>query len=321
MFLELKVIEESSAASVVATEGQSVHVGRLKQHNHLCVADAMLAPVHFSISCEGDHGRLTDLSRSVQKHAVCQSTCFTSALRNAQCVAICRLNDRSRQLGVYLNGKKVDSAMVHDGDTLVAGSTAFTVTLSATAPAVAPSRVLEGALSEEHQERLLAFLADNRLPLFGLLDAARDPGVLQLLRTHSDVHYSLYDGADGEKLDDVAPYLVQLSSRSPVTETLVREHWGKSWGIFVWALTDFKELRRHLRRFLLVHDPRGKVLYFRFYDPRVLRVFLPTCTSQETGDFFGPMSGLLLEGPDPTKTWVCTNDRGSLRINELAFFT
>ena len=33
------------------------------------------------------------------------------------------------------------------------------------------------------------------------------------------------------------------------------------------------ELRRHLRRFLLVKDESGRQLYFRYYDPRVLRLY------------------------------------------------
>jgi hypothetical protein len=40
----------------------------------------------------------------------------------------------------------------------------------------------------------------------------------------------------------------------------------------------------------------GRELYFRFYDPRVLRVFLPTCTLQQTAEFFGPVSSYLVEG-------------------------
>jgi hypothetical protein len=34
---------------------------------------------------------------------------------------------------------------------------------------------------------------------------------------------------------------------------------------------------------------------FRFYDPRVLRRFLPLCTSDELRRFFGPIESFLIE--------------------------
>ena len=48
-------------------------------------------------------------------------------------------------------------------------------------------------------------------------------------------------------------------------------------------------MRHHLRHFLEVKLPDDTQVYFRFYDPRVLRVFLPTCTPDDTNQFFGPM--------------------------------
>ncbi len=36
-------------------------------------------------------------------------------------------------------------------------------------------------------------------------------------------------------------------------------------------------------------------LYFRFYDPRVLRVFLPVCTHEEAAQLLGPLSCFLME--------------------------
>jgi hypothetical protein len=38
-----------------------------------------------------------------------------------------------------------------------------------------------------------------------------------------------------------------------------------------------------------VHDPKGQSLVFRYYDPRVLRVYLPTCTREELRTVFGPI--------------------------------
>ena len=38
---------------------------------------------------------------------------------------------------------------------------------------------------------------------------------------------------------------------------------------------------------------------FRWYDPRVLRVYLPTCTVGELREVFGPARAFLVEDVDP----------------------
>jgi hypothetical protein len=50
---------------------------------------------------------------------------------------------------------------------------------------------------------------------------------------------------------------------------------------------------------LTVSGAEGRKLYFRFYDPRVLRVYLPTCTTDERSTFFGPVTCFLMEGEEP----------------------
>jgi hypothetical protein len=37
-------------------------------------------------------------------------------------------------------------------------------------------------------------------------------------------------------------------------------------------------------------------MLFRYYDPRVLRAFLPTCTLEEANTFFGPVDAFVAEG-------------------------
>jgi len=321
MFLELKVLHPEGTNKVaIAAPGQTVQIGRLKHENQLFLGDPVLAPVHFSVTCHGEHGTVADLNQGVKKHQACEAECFVAALRNAKCTGGCRINDRSGQAGIYLNGEKVQTAVLKDGDTLVAGSSAFKVSLTETPPPQPASASNEPTLTLEQQARLLDYLARQKLPLFALLDAARAPEVLATLLAHGEVHYSLYDGPDGEVLDAVAPYLVQLHARSPLTELLVREHWGQSWGVFLWALTDFKALRRHLRRFLMVQDAKGKDMYFRFYDPRVLRVFLPTCTPDELTSFFAPIGSFLIESDQPAHAFLCSHEPGhSLRLEDFAF--
>jgi hypothetical protein len=86
---------------------------------------------------------------------------------------------------------------------------------------------------------------------------------------------------------------LNLTLMTWIRETL----WDSPWGILVESDLDLTELRRHLRRFLLVEDPQGQTRYFRFYDPRVLRTFLLTCSHMELDEFFGPVTAYVVRGP------------------------
>ena len=49
----------------------------------------------------------------------------------------------------------------------------------------------------------------------------------------------------------------------------------------------------------MVRLPDGRVVNFRFYDPRVFRVYLPTCNEAEAEFVFGPFESFFLEDEDP----------------------
>ena len=135
--------------------------------------------------------------------------------------------------------------------------------------------------------------------VFVVLDGASVPGLLAKLTELQPVHTCLYRGDIEPDLAEVAPYLVQLEPDAPFTDWVLTEGWGNHWGVFLTARTDFGTVHRHLRKLLIVHDPDGKPLYFRFYDPRVLRVFLPTCEAAELKDMFGAVvESYWFEGDD-----------------------
>lgn len=132
-----------------------------------------------------------------------------------------------------------------------------------------------------------------------ILDAARDPAIWPMLRTSSLQNACLYSGTIPPALAAVAPYLVQLHQDHPATQRLLARAWGNSWGVFLECEAKMAELRRHLRTLLMVRDPRGNQLVFRYYDPRVLRVYLPTCHRQELHRVFGPVERLWMEHQSP----------------------
>ena len=134
--------------------------------------------------------------------------------------------------------------------------------------------------------------------VYAILDTARDDRIYPRLHDSSLEARCLYEGPIAQPVAETAPYLVPLRPWTPFTESLLEEGWGRSWGIFLSSSALAHDLRRHFRRFLMVADENGKQLYFRYYDPRVFRVYLPTCNEAELKFVFGPVERFWCESED-----------------------
>jgi hypothetical protein len=136
--------------------------------------------------------------------------------------------------------------------------------------------------------------------VYALVDAARDVSIYPLIRSESLMTYAcLYAGSVPWEMKRVAPHLVLLDRDSEFTNSLIELGWGESWAVYLRCSALPDELRHHFRRLLRVRDERGKTYLFRFYDPRVLRVYLPTCTQAELQSVFGPVDRFIVEGDEP----------------------
>ncbi len=140
--------------------------------------------------------------------------------------------------------------------------------------------------------------AEAETNVFAVLDGASIPDLLAHLYSLQPEFVCLYLGDLEPDMAEVAPYLVQLAPDSEFTSWLLENGWGKHWGIFSASQADLRGMRRHFRNFLTVYDTKGKPLVFRYYDPRVLPVYLSACNPEELGKFFGPVEFYLLEDQD-----------------------
>jgi hypothetical protein len=138
-----------------------------------------------------------------------------------------------------------------------------------------------------------------RQNIWMILDGARTIEIFRTLLACHLEYACLYSGQLSPELEIAAPYLVQLDHGYKDTHKLIERAWGNSWGVFLRSDTSLKKLRRHLREFLVVRDERGNRLVFRYYDPRVLGVYLPTCTMSELRTVFGPIECFWTEPKDP----------------------
>lgn len=158
---------------------------------------------------------------------------------------------------------------------------------------------------------------DTRSELYAVLDGARDEQVYAFVQACYLDKSCLYAGDLPKELLATAPWLVRLERDNNWTDRILSHAWSHSWGVFVRTQTSAKELRTHFRRFLRVRDMAGRNLIFRYYDPRVLRVYLPTCTQSELRTFFGPVERFFVEDRDASLLEFSL-DRGELHQKRSA---
>ena len=156
--------------------------------------------------------------------------------------------------------------------------------------------------ADSKKERLLEFLWPHGDTLDGaqvyaVLDGARDVRIESMLRQCFMEYDCLFAGRLSPRLRAAAPYVVHLARDADFTQRLLDTGWGQSWAVFTRVPADvpLQQQKRHFRTLLRVRAPNDKILHFRFYDPRVLRRFLPTCSPGQLQAFFGPIPEFVAE--------------------------
>ncbi len=137
-------------------------------------------------------------------------------------------------------------------------------------------------------------------PLFFLMDAARtgEENLSRALALNTNA-VSLYSGRAEEELSLFGPWLFSFPGPKDFFNLIVQSGWSNAWGVIVQAASTFENVRRHFDKFLLVKTAEGEEMYFRFYDPRVLRLFLPTCNAEQLQAFFAGIDRFICEDEDP----------------------
>lgn len=160
--------------------------------------------------------------------------------------------------------------------------------------------------------------AEQDANVYAVLDGASVTGLLDKLYGLSPNFCCLFRGELQPDMAEVAPYLVQLEPESEFTSWVIGQGWGNHWGMFATSEADFRQMRTHFRTFLIVHDETGRPLRFRYYDPRVLRTFLPTCTTEELTAIFGPVTGYVVEDLNPDLLSRFEIQSGALKQKRIA---
>jgi len=167
-------------------------------------------------------------------------------------------------------------------------------------------RGLTGSLDAEDGPiaRLTDYLskecASSESNLYAVVDTAAEAGLYRGLSESGLTMESLLDGTLRTRHLEQAPYLVALDPGSIATTRVLLRCWGKSRLLLLLSKEKFPEVRKHLRRFLQVKTPEGSLVFFRFFDPRILRAVLPWCDAKQAGTMFAGIEGFLVETDSPS---------------------
>jgi len=141
---------------------------------------------------------------------------------------------------------------------------------------------------------------DPTLQTYAVVDGASAPGLVKKLNNWGTDYACLFSGELAPELIETAPYLLKLEPYAHAAEWLLN-NWGGNLGVFavIPKDIDFKAVRKHFRGFLIVIGSEKQRLYFRYYDPRTLKDFLPMCDTAQQKHIFGPITHYIAEGESP----------------------
>ncbi len=143
--------------------------------------------------------------------------------------------------------------------------------------------------------------AEGGLPsVFAILDGARDKRIEPMVRNSGLENDCLFTGVKSYALLRAAPHIVKLDPLSSFTHKIIGMGWGNAWGIFAIGTKQCQlpQVRHRFRRIARAKSPTGKTILFRYYDPRVMRAYLPTCRQSEIEYIYGPLTSIMMEHED-----------------------
>lgn len=152
--------------------------------------------------------------------------------------------------------------------------------------------------------------------LYGVLDCAASPALHEhVARLEPGAARCLFRGELRPELRRVSPHLVELAPGDPLTAAWRNEGRGKAWGLQLTSRAGLHAVWRRLRRFTQARLPSGEgPVLFRFWDPRVFRVYLPLVEPDHVGAWFTDIDSYLAEAEDGFSTQRYSLSGGALEV-------
>ena len=157
------------------------------------------------------------------------------------------------------------------------------------------------AVQSQLEEAIASPMLGMPCDVYAMLDGAVVRQLPDYLEDRTAPFACLFRGETDPMVITRAPYLVRVVPGDELFSWILREGWGRNWGMFAAVPRDtpFDAVLDHFRQFLQVRVPDGRIVFFRYYDPRVQRLFLTSCDAAQAAQLFAvPVA------------WSCESDEG-----------
>ncbi len=270
MMLTLTILSGPHAGhSVQVPMGTPRTFGRGAQSD-VVLTDAYLNDAHFAVYCEADGARVRDLAS---------------------------------QNGTFVNEAPVQDSPLRHGDRVTAGQTQFRVDLTDGVAAdplddddLTVELIAAGMRQEPHDRARWALTAED-LPLFAIVDVAKNPELLELLNDSGEQFCAFDETQDADALGPTAPFLTALTPSTPSFAALIDLTWGNGQAVFLTSRAAFMDLYAHLIAQVDWNED-GSLRHPSWWEPRELADLLAQTRAEHLTEFFGPIDALLAEGAD-----------------------
>jgi FHA domain/Domain of unknown function (DUF4123) len=101
-------------------------------------------------------------------------------------------------------------------------------------------------------------------------------------------------------------YLVALPRTSKLLNVLLKDGWGRMWGVYCSSPATFEQVASHLYAFSTVQTGNGVPLNLPLYDPQFLHMFLSSLSPAEALALFGPIRSFFLEALGGESLYRCS---------------
>jgi hypothetical protein len=164
-------------------------------------------------------------------------------------------------------------------------------------------------LDNQTIDRIKEHLFSSELNIYAVIDGAACPELRFKIYDWEPKSVCLWSGDLEPDMQEVAPYMVLLDRDSTFTDWLISQGWNNNWNIFINTELDFKAFRKQIRKLLLVKSPKGQDMVFRFYDPRVFKVFKESWNEEQVEVIFLNIDSIIYQLND--SCFELVSDKGN----------